>query len=424
MKVAIGAMNLCVGRGGTERAAVGLAHALLRRGHEPLILCWNSGRPPAYPLEAGVRLHFPPPDFSFGRHADVGAVREFLARERPDALVSMQSCWTHMLWGLACLGTGIPFICSERSDPRHTEAVTWSRPGRHAVLAAADFIHELTPVHVETIPACWRHKARVIPNAAPPHPPAGRPARAGRPAVLFLARFVDSKRPLLLLEAFRLLSADFPEWELRFRGYGRAERAMRAFVAANGLGGRVSIAAPGEDLAAEYAAARIYCLPTRVEGFPNTVLEAMACGLPVAGMGDCPALRPLMEAGAALLAPEPTAASLAGALRPLMASADLRRSMGDAGRALCAAMHAPKTVYDRWEALLREAAALKGTTQMDTFSREPFASMATLSAAARREWLFRDFGEPMPYSAAWFRARLGRLVARLLGRAGGSHAPA
>lgn len=422
MKVAIGAMGLCLGRGGTERAAVGLAGALLRRGHQPIILCHHNGRPPAYPVERGVRLYFPPRDFAFGRHADVRAVRTFLVQEGAEVLVSMQSCWTHMLWGLACLGTGIPFICSERSDPRHSEAVTWSRPGRHAVLAAADLIHELSPAHVETIPACWRPKARVIPNAAPAFSVAARPERSGRPALLFLARFVDSKRPLLLLEAFRQLSADFPEWELRFRGYGRAGSAMRAFVATHGLGARVSIAAPGQDLAAEYAAADIYCLPTRVEGFPNTVLEAMGSGLPVTGVADCPALLPLEAAGAARLAPEATPQALAAALRPLMASPELRQNMGAAGRSLCATLHAPAAVYDQWEALLEEAAALRGRTQMDAFALEPFASRATLSAAARREWIFRDFGEPMPWSAAWFRARLGRLVGRLLERLGGSYA--
>lgn len=422
MKVAIGAMNLCVGRGGTERAAVGLAHALLGRGHEPLILCADSGKPPAYPVHAGVRLHFPPRDFAYGRHADVRAVREFLLRERPEAFVSMQSCWTHMLWGLACLGTGIPFICSERSDPRHTEAVTWSKPGRHAVLAAADFIHELSPAHVETVPEYWRRKARVIPNAAPAFSRPPRSAAPHKPALLFLARFVESKRPLLLLEAFRLLAGDFPEWELRFRGYGRAVDAMRAFVAAHGLSARVSIARPGEDLAAEYATADIYCLPTRVEGFPNTVLEAMSCALPVVGVADCRALVPLEAARAARLSPEATPQALAAALRPLMASPEARRGMGAAGQALCATVHAPGAVYDQWESLLGEAAALRGQTQMDAFSREPFASRATLSAAARREWLFRDFGEPMPRSAAWFRARLGRLAGRLLGRLGGSHA--
>lgn len=421
MKVAIGAMGLCLGRGGTERAAVGLAHALLARGHEPLILCLDNGKPPAYPVQPGVRLHFPPRDFAFGRHADVRAVREFLARERPAAFVSMQSCWTHMLWGLACLGTGIPFICSERSDPRHTEAVTWSRPGRHAVLAAADFIHELSPAHVETVPEYWRAKARVIPNAAPALAEAPGPGRAGRPVLLFLARFVESKRPLLLLEAFRLLARDFPEWELRFRGYGPAGGALRAFVAAHGLGDRVSVAAPAEDLAAEYASATVYCLPTRVEGFPNTVLEAMSLGLPVAGVADCPALRPLEAAGAARLAPGATPEALAAALRPLLASPELRQGMGAAGQALCAGPHAPEAVYARWEALLGEAAALRGRTRMDAFAREPFASRATLSAAARREWLFRDFGEPMPWSVAWLRARLGRLAGRLLQRYGGVH---
>ena len=50
---------------------------------------------------------------------------------------------------------------------------------------------------------------------------------------------------------------------------------------------------------------------------------------------------------------------------------------------------------------------------MDAFAKEPFASQARLSAVARREWLSRDFGMPMPYTAAWFAQRGTRLCRNL-----------
>ena len=51
---------------------------------------------------------------------------------------------------------------------------------------------------------------------------------------------------------------------------------------------------------------------------------------------------------------------------------------------------------------------------MDSFQKEPFASRATLSAAARREYLFRDFGLPMPGSWLYYKARLATLIQRLI----------
>ena len=51
---------------------------------------------------------------------------------------------------------------------------------------------------------------------------------------------------------------------------------------------------------------------------------------------------------------------------------------------------------DAWEKLLAEAAAEKGHTVMDAFGDEPFASQARMYSVAKREWLWRDFGQPIP----------------------------
>lgn len=55
-------------------------------------------------------------------------------------------------------------------------------------------------------------------------------------------------------------------------------------------------------------------------------------------------------------------------------------------------------VYDAWEELLQKTAAKKGATEMDSFYEEPFASLARLYAMSKREWLWRDFGQPVPGS--------------------------
>lgn len=403
MKIAIGILGFAIGKGGSQRAAAGLANELFARGHEPVVLCQDYGHPPPYPVNEGVRTYFVPPRLhGEGANADVRAVRGFLAHEAPDAFISMEWGYPHMLWALACLGTGIPFICSERTDPRHMEK-TWSRPGRYAVLAASDFIHELSPVHSGTIPEFCLEKARVIPNAAPESGLTATPETAT--SLLFLGRFMESKRPSLLLEAFSILAGRFPSWSLDFRGHGPEGENLRRMAAKLHLEGRVSIGPPLENLEKEYASAGLYCLPTQIEGFPNSVLEAMAAGLPVVACADCPAMLPLGQMEAALLAPRATARSLADTLAILMANGEMRQQIGRKGKSLCETLYRRENVYDAWESLLQEAAQIKGETIMDSFGSEPFASMATLSSAARREWLYRDFGDPMPGSCAWLKSR-------------------
>ncbi len=57
-----------------------------------------------------------------------------------------------------------------------------------------------------------------------------------------------------------------------------------------------------------------------------------------------------------------------------------------------------QNIYNAWDELLQKTAAKKGATEMDSFYEEPFASLARLYAMSRREWLWRDFGKPVPGS--------------------------
>jgi hypothetical protein len=106
-----------------------------------------------------------------------------------------------------------------------------------------------------------------------------------------------------------------------------------------------------------------------------------------------------------LLAAERGEEALAETLARLMESPALRERLGREGLKTAAA-HAPEKIWDQWEALLHRVAALKGKTRMDAFVKEPFASRARLSGAARQEWILRKFGEPLPGTLAWHKKNL------------------
>ncbi|WP_165176341.1 glycosyltransferase [Desulfovibrio sp. ZJ369] len=415
MNIAIGAASLCLGKGGTERVAVNLAHAMLARGHTIHIFAYEHGRDPVFPLDARISLLRLPKEFGHGKHCEIEKVREYLKSNDIDVMLSLQSQWAHMLWCLTCLGTGVPIICSERSDPRFSEAVTWNRPGRMAVLACADAIHELVEAHMETVPEIHRHKCRVIPNAAPLtsiRADVGLNYESG--TVLFLARFIPGKRADLLLKAFAGISGRFPEWRLRIVGYGREEKKLRELAASLGIGSVTEFVLHPENVFLEYEKASIYCLPTQVEGFPNSLIEAMACGLPVAGIADCPAMRSIIrDHDNGILVAAPDADLLGNALAELMSSPALRQKLAEKGLEDCAGVYNQEAIWDEWESFLRQVSEKKGAAVMDGFRSEPFASMATLSSAARREYLYRNFGEPMPWSWPFFRLRGKNLSANL-----------
>ncbi len=116
---------------------------------------------------------------------------------------------------------------------------------------------------------------------------AGRDPR--RPLCLFVGRFIESKGLRLLLA----LARAFPETDWIFAGHGplplEEERLPNAAVVRG---------ASGEAIAALYRMADLVLLPSRREGFPLVIQEALACGTPVlvseeAAAGS-PAMVPLM----------------------------------------------------------------------------------------------------------------------------------
>ena len=147
MHIAIACSSLCVSRGGSERAATRLANYLAKLGHAVTLLSLRYDKQigtPVYPLDTRVR-HL---NWLFSeKHADIRRYRELLRDSGVDVFLSMQSCAIHLFWSMVCMGSGIPFICSERCSPvEYITRTGWNHAGRNAVLSGADCIHELLPV--------------------------------------------------------------------------------------------------------------------------------------------------------------------------------------------------------------------------------------------------------------------------------------
>ena len=108
------------------------------------------------------------------------------------------------------------------------------------------------------------------------------------PILLFVGNYLPVKNPLFLISMLRELnrrresSGDVPV-HLVFIGDGPLRSALENEAAAMGLSEHVTILSrkPAEEIALWMAAADVFCLSSHNEGFPNVLLEAMACELPV-----------------------------------------------------------------------------------------------------------------------------------------------
>jgi len=160
-----------------------------------------------------------------------------------------------------------------------------------------------------------------------------RPARTVRPirTLLTVANLRKEKAHEVLFDAVARLAPRHPELRLRVAGDGPRASELRALAAALGIAERVAFLGHREDIGALLADADVFVLPSRTEAFPNSVVEAMAAGVPVVAMAVGGLLELVDSGRTGLLVPPDDAAALATAVDGLIA--DPVRAMAIGGAA-------------------------------------------------------------------------------------------
>lgn len=150
-------------------------------------------------------------------------------------------------------------------------------------------------------------------------------------------RLIAKKGLRTALAAFAEFRGAYPKATFTIAGDGPMRRELEQLVGELGLADAVSF--PGflgqAELNALYAQSHIFLHPSEVtaqqdqEGIPNSMLEAMATGLPVAATlhGGIP--EAVRDGATGFLVPERDAAALAGALKQFAASPETRARMGE-----------------------------------------------------------------------------------------------
>jgi teichuronic acid biosynthesis glycosyltransferase TuaC len=143
-----------------------------------------------------------------------------------------------------------------------------------------------------------------------------------RPTLLAVGNLVALKRHSLMVEALALL----PDADLVIVGEGPERAAIEKLARARGLANRVRLLGqtPQQKLPEIYGAADLLLLISTHEGWPNVLLESMACGTPVvvseiAGIADIVAA-PVAGRIVARITPK----KLAGAVSDLLAAPPAR----------------------------------------------------------------------------------------------------
>ena len=155
---------------------------------------------------------------------------------------------------------------------------------------------------------------------------------ADKKQILWVGRFVTGKGVEYLIEAFTLAHKKIPGTHLVLVGGGPEKPAIEDKIRKLHLQSSVTIMEylDNDKLPQIYKKSDIFVLPSLMEGVPRTILEAMACGVPVVTT-NLPHLVGIIE-GAGLVVPPKDPKSLSDAILTILEDASLAEMMGQRGR--------------------------------------------------------------------------------------------
>jgi len=147
-----------------------------------------------------------------------------------------------------------------------------------------------------------------------------------------VARLVEQKGHRYLLEAIAAVHGEMPQAKWRWAGEGDLQSELQNRAAQLGLADAVEFLGRRSDVVDLLCVFDVFILPSLWEGFPNVLLEAMACGLPVIATGVEGTVELVADQETGLIVEKENPSALAGAMRALATDRQRRLRMGAAGR--------------------------------------------------------------------------------------------
>ena len=189
----------------------------------------------------------------------------------------------------------------------------------------------------------------VIPNANTFATP--QTAALENKKVIAVGRYTHQKGFERLIEAWHILSPEFPDWRLDIIGDGEERDKLQHLIRFYHLEEQVTLASPTKSIDKVYLDASVLAMSSRYEGLPMVLIEAQAFGLPIVSFAcKCGPKDIVADGETGFLVEENDIEGLARQLAKVMKDKNLRRQMGRKAKE-ASLRYAEDAVMAKWTAL-------------------------------------------------------------------------
>lgn len=356
-----------LGAGGAERVLTSLAHYFSKQGHEVTVITLSASNSDFYKLDKQINRvalnlikstnnPFDAIKFVLRR---IFALRSSIVASQPDVVISfVDRC--NVLTLLACIGLHLPVIVSERTNPLYYNiGRSWSLLRRliykqaKFVVIQTESLREWALTHVPD------QQISVIPNSLDAQrlqevqqaTPLASPT-PWKKRIVTMGRFSHEKGHDLLIQSCKDILREESDWGLEIIGDGALKPELIALAQSYGISNRIYFHGRLQQPFNLIKGADIFVVPSRIEGFPNALMEAMALGVACVSF-DCPSgPSDLIDNQVnGLLVPAENVEAMAHAIRALIHDEALRQQLAHNAQAI-AVQFSEQSINAKWQELL------------------------------------------------------------------------
>lgn len=276
-----------VANGGAGRVISVLANFFVRQGYRVSVYSYHN-RYESYPMDPSVVqifLEIRHKQKLVNKLDRIWQLRKAF-KTNPGATIIAFEYFVNMQTILAGLGLKNKIIISERNNPAQQDNRKIIKYMRILLYYIADVLVCQTPDAKAYFPQSIQRKAVVIANPIKEGLP-DRIRGERKKEIVNFGRLEKQKNHLMLIDAFALLHEDHPEYQLSLYGDGNEKCRIETYIAKRDLKDCISLYGSISDIHDKIKNCTMFVSSSDYEGLSNSMLEAMALGLPSV-VTDCP----------------------------------------------------------------------------------------------------------------------------------------